>query len=95
MEHQKAILDENAPGKYYVDTECAGCGFCLETAPGNFSTNEDEGHSYVSRQPASATENAQCRESMDLCPTEAIGDDGLKFGPKTRPEKESRPEVVQ
>ena len=95
MAHRKAILDDNAPGRYSVGTECAGCGLCLETAPRNFSTNEDEGHSYVSRQPASAFEEAQCRVAMEWCPVDAIGDDGARLGPATYREVGSRPAAVQ
>jgi ferredoxin len=95
MAHRGSKLDENAPGKYYVGIECAGCGLCLETAPRNFSANEDEGNSYVSSQPASAFEEAQCREAMTWCPAEAIGDDGFEFRLATYPEKEPRPAAVQ
>ncbi len=95
MAHRPARLEKNVTGQYCVDSECAGCGICLETAPSNFSTNEDEGHSYVSRQPADAFEEAQCREAMEWCPVDAIGDDGLEMRPVTYPEKGSRLAAVQ
>ena len=38
--------------------------------------DEDEGHAYVSRQPASPEEEEQCIEALEGCPVEAIGDDG-------------------
>jgi ferredoxin len=38
--------------------------------------NEDEGYSYVFKQPEDDDEEEQCREAMESCPVEAIGDDG-------------------
>ena len=67
---------DNVPGKYYVDSGCIDCDVCRETAPDNFAANEDEGYSYVFKQPQSKDEEKQCREAMDSCPVEAIGDDG-------------------
>ena len=64
----------SAPGKYYVDSNCIDCDVCRETAPDNFTANED--FSYVFKQPESEDEEAQCQEAMDSCPVEAIGDDG-------------------
>lgn len=67
---------ENAPGKYYVDDQCIDCDLCRETAPNNFSRNEDAGHSYLSKQPETPEEEAACKEAKEGCPVEAIGDDG-------------------
>ena len=38
---------ENVPGKYYVDNQCIDCDLCRETAPNNFTRNEDGGYSYL------------------------------------------------
>ena len=38
---------ENVAGKYYVDNQCIDCDLCRETAPENFTRNEDGGYSYV------------------------------------------------
>jgi ferredoxin len=67
---------ENVPGKFYVDSQCIDCDLCRETAPNNFARAEDEGYSYVFKQPENDEEIAQCREAMEGCPVEAIGDDG-------------------
>jgi ferredoxin len=67
---------DNVAGKYYVDTECIDCDLCRETAPNNFSRNEDGGHSFVSKQPASPNEESQCQQAKADGPVEAIGDDG-------------------
>ncbi len=44
---------ENVSGKYYVDDQCIDCDLCRETAPANFTRNDDGGHSYVFKQPES------------------------------------------
>ena len=67
---------ENVAGKFYVDSQCIDCDLCRETAPNNFARAEDEGYSYVFKQPENDEETAQCREAMEGCPVEAIGDDG-------------------
>lgn len=67
---------ENVPGKFYVDSQCIDCDLCRETAPNNFTRSDDEGYSYVYKQPENDEERAQSREAMEGCPVEAIGDDG-------------------
>lgn len=69
-------VESNVSGKYYVDSNCIDCDVCRETAPENFMANEDEGYSYVFKQPENEEEEAQCQEAMESCPVEAIGDDG-------------------
>ena len=69
-------VEGNVAGKYYVDSNCIDCDVCRETAPENFMANEDEGYSYVFKQPENDEEEANCREAMEACPVEAIGDDG-------------------
>ena len=63
-------------GRYYVDTQCIDCDLCRETAPDNFVRNDEEGYSYVSKQPVTAEEEEQCQDALDNCPVEAIGSDG-------------------
>jgi ferredoxin len=65
---------ENVAGKYYVDNQCIDCDLCRETAPQNFSRNDDGGYSFVVKQP-DAAEEAKCKEAKEGCPVEAIGDD--------------------
>jgi len=69
-------VESNVAGKYYVDSNCIDCDVCRETAPANFKANEDEGYSYVFKQPENDEEEALCAEAMESCPVEAIGDDG-------------------
>ena len=66
--------DDNLPGRFYVDKECIACDACVLTAPKNFSMHEEDGHAYVSSQPKSPEEEAACKEAMEGCPVEAIGD---------------------
>lgn len=69
-------LPDNVSGKFYVDRQCIDCDVCRDTAPSNFARNDENGYSFVYRQPESAEELALCREALDACPVEAIGDDG-------------------
>ena len=76
MANKDDRLPDNAPGKWYVDSSCIDCDVCRTTAPNNFKANEDEGHSFLFKQPDGADESAQCEEAKASCPVEAIGDDG-------------------
>jgi ferredoxin len=67
---------ENVPGKFYVDNQCIDCDLCRETAPDNFTRSDDGGYSYVYKQPGSPEEEARCKEAMEGCPVEAIGNNG-------------------
>lgn len=67
---------ESIAGKYYVDSQCIDCDLCRETAPDNFQRSDDEGYSYVYKQPENEEEEALCVEALEGCPVEAIGDDG-------------------
>lgn len=67
---------DNVPGKFYVDDQCIDCDLCRETAPENFTRNDDGGHSYVYKQPDSEEQLALCVEAMEGCPVEAIGENG-------------------
>ena len=64
------------PGRYYVDTQCIDCDLCRETAPDNFMRNDEEGFSFVYKQPQSEAEELLCKDALDNCPVEAIGKDG-------------------
>jgi ferredoxin len=68
----------NAAGEFYVNDQCMDCDLCRETAPENFKRNDAAGFSFVYKQPSSPTEEQLCKEAMDGCPVEAIGNDGDK-----------------
>ena len=63
-------------GRYYVDTQGIDCDLCRETAPANFTRNDEECFSDVFKQPESPEEETLCKDAMDNCPVEAIGQDG-------------------
>ena len=67
---------DNIPGKFYVDNTCIDCDACRLSAPNNFVRNEEGGYSYVSKQPENEEEEQQCKDAMDECPVESIGNDG-------------------
>jgi ferredoxin len=69
-------VEDNVDGAWYVDTNCIDCDLCRQTAPENFERNEDEGYSYVHKQPESEDELQACQDALEECPVEAIGDDG-------------------
>lgn len=71
---------ENKPGKYYVDRECIACDACVMTAPQFFSMDQDDGHAFVTVQPTAPEDEDLCREAMEGCPVEAIGNDGSGDG---------------
>lgn len=67
---------ENIAGKFFVDQSCIACDACVLTAPNNFAMHEDDGHAFLVKQPEGATEESACKEAMEGCPVEAIGDFG-------------------
>ena len=67
---------ENKPGRYYVDRECIACDACVMTAPHHFGMDEDDGHAFVIKQPVADEEEELCREALEGCPVEAIGNNG-------------------
>lgn len=69
-------LPENTRGKYYVDSQCIDCDVCRDTSPSNFTRDDNNGYSYVYKQPETAEEVELCEEALAACPVEAIGDDG-------------------
>ena len=67
---------DNAPGKFYVDNQCIACDACCTTAPNFFKMNDNDGHAFLAVQPSNPEEESQCKEAMEGCPVEAIGNDG-------------------
>ena len=75
MAEKKDKLPDNVSGKFYVDRQCIDCDVCRDTSPENFARNDENGYSFVIKQPENAAEFEKCVEAMDACPVEAIGDD--------------------
>jgi ferredoxin len=76
MANKTQKVTENVPGRFYVDATCIDCDLCRETAPGSFTRNDEQGYSYVVRQPEAPEQEAACLAALEECPVEAIGDDG-------------------
>ena len=76
MADKSKKYEDNLPGRYFVDRECIACDACVLAAPDHFKMHDEDGHAFVGRQPAGEDEEALCREAMEGCPVEAIGDDG-------------------
>ena len=68
--------EDNVAGRYFVDEECIDCDLWRETAHACFTRNEDDGYSFVFKQPGDEEEEELCKEAMENCPVEAIGDCG-------------------
>ena len=67
---------DNVTGKFYVDDQCISCDACIDEAPDHFKMNDEEGHSFVYRQPQTPEEIEACKRALEACPVEAIGEDG-------------------
>jgi ferredoxin len=68
-------LPQNAPGRFYVDSTCIDCDVCRSHAPVFFRRDDEIGQSHVFHQPVTAEEIALCREALEGCPTESIGEE--------------------
>ena len=73
-------LSDNAPGKFFVDSQCIDCDVCRDTSPANFRRNDENGYSYVYKQPESDEERELCEEAFNACPVEAIGEAEEDYG---------------
>lgn len=79
MSYELKIHPLSAKGKYYVEQNtCLDHGLCVEEAPDNFRMDDGEFCAYIYKQPSSEKEKAQCQAAMNICPVEAVRDDGEK-----------------
>jgi ferredoxin len=76
MADKSSKVNENAPGKFYVDDQCIACLACIIEAKRFFQMNDDDTHAFVKLQPKTKEEIAECMEALQSCPVEAIGSDG-------------------
>ncbi len=67
--------EDNAPGKFYVDQSCIACDNCCMLAGDYFKMNEDGSHALLAIQPTTPEGETECKEAMNGCPVEAIGND--------------------
>lgn len=76
MADNKKKWPDNAKGQFYVDEQCIDCDACRSEAPEHFTRNDDDGYSFVVKQPETPEETERCKAALDACPVEAIGNDG-------------------
>jgi len=76
MANRDKKYPDNIPGRYYVDKECIACDACVLAAPDHFGMHQEDGHAFVTQQPATPEQESQCKEALEACPVEAIGNDG-------------------
>lgn len=76
MADRNAKQEENVKGKYYVDHNCIASKFCVGAAPDHFQMSDGGDHAFVHRQPGAEEEEERCREALQGCPVDAVGDDG-------------------
>jgi ferredoxin len=69
-------IPDNAPGRYYVDSNCIDCEQCQTAAPTLFARNSERGSSFVKRQPGEPGEFDLAEEVLSSGPNQAIGNDG-------------------
>ncbi len=69
-------IPENAPGRFYVDSNCSGCTLCGFLAPGLFKQVSGKGRFFLQVQPATPGGVRLVRDAMKYCPAGAIRDDG-------------------
>lgn len=69
-------LPDNSTGKFYVDRNCIDCDVCRHDAPKHFTRNDENGYSFVFKQPETPEEIEICNRAVNDCPVEAIGNDG-------------------
>jgi glyoxylase-like metal-dependent hydrolase (beta-lactamase superfamily II)/ferredoxin len=70
----------DAEGEWFVDTRCIDCDVARQWAPGLIEA-DDEGLSYVARQPASPSEEAAMWRAAVACPTQSIGHRSVRRPP--------------
>jgi glyoxylase-like metal-dependent hydrolase (beta-lactamase superfamily II)/ferredoxin len=75
---QEHPLDET--GEWFVDTRCIDCDVARQWAPGLIRADE-EGLSYMARQPASHDEEAAMWRAAEACPTQSIGHRSVRRPP--------------
>lgn len=69
-------LADNVPGKFYVTSDCNGCGLCFSCALQNFMYSNDSSYYYIYQQPADAREEEDIHKAIEVCPMDCIKDDG-------------------
>ncbi len=74
-------LPESVPGAWYVDDTCTPCHVCLDEAGPQSGFNllqytADESKVIFVKQPATDEERVAAQQALEICPANAIGNDG-------------------
>jgi len=82
MANKNQKNSQNVDGKFYCTSSedlsgqgCISCGVCYSMAPKHFAS-DDMGAAFVSNQPKTEEEISACKDVIEACPVQAIGDDG-------------------
>ena len=67
---------QNALGTLYVNFQCIACNACIKEAPQTFAMNWQDGHAFTKHQPQNPRETRQALKALELCPVDAIKNDG-------------------
>ena len=72
---------DNASGAWYVDDTCAPCHTCMDiagptTAHKLLKYNADETKVFFAVQPSGPEQQNAAQEALEVCPSQAIGNDG-------------------
>ncbi len=81
MADKSIRLEESVPGPWYVDDTCTPCHVCLDEAGPQSGFNllhytDDESKVVFGKQPESAEEIDAAQRALEICPANAIGNDG-------------------
>jgi len=68
-------------GSWFVDTRCIGCDASRHWAPSLIEADE-QGLSYLARQPENPAEEAELWRAAAACPTQSIGTAGARRPPQ-------------
>lgn len=69
-------LRSNQWGKYYVTSDCNGCGVCVACAPENMQHSWDGTYCAVAAQPANEREERDLEAAQAACPLQCLHSDG-------------------
>lgn len=73
MASERLRLPENQPGPFFVDQTCIDCDICRQLAPDVFQRSDQQGCSFVARQPATEEDRRLTRLAVIACPASSIG----------------------
>ncbi|MDH5580830.1 MAG: ferredoxin [Bdellovibrionales bacterium] len=75
MADKNAKVEQNVPGRFFVDENCIACDACIFAAQRFFAMNDDLGLAYVKKQPQNQEDIQECLEALDACPVGSIGEE--------------------